>query len=120
MKNLSRKERLIENEVIFKDVNQTIQEFIEETEGPSNKKYAFYCECSRPNCHERVDLTTTQYEELHRNSKSFVLKPGHEFPEVEKVIEKDKDYQIVEKYFEPPKPEDIDLALKAINSSPAS
>ena len=116
MKELSRKDRLIANEVIFRDVNTNIQEFIEE-EGRTGQPIPFYCECSSPTCLERINLTPQQYKTLHKSKKIFVIKPRHEFLEVEKVVNKTSDYEVVEKHFQPPKPKDIELALKTINST---
>lgn len=111
------KMRLIENEVIFKDVNTNIKEFIkEETSGTSTTILPFYCECSDPECIERINLSTTEYEKLHKNRRLYVTVIGHEFPEVEKVVNKESHYQVVEKHFTPPKPQEINMALKTINS----
>ncbi len=116
MGNLSRENRLIENEVIFRDVNENIKDFLEDEFGSKDKQVSFYCECSKPNCIERIDLTLQEYDELHKNSKQFVTLIGHEFLEVEKIIRKYGNYQIVEKHFQPPKAENINLALKSISS----
>lgn len=114
-KSLKLKQRLIENEVIFKDVNKNIKEFIEEdTTGTASTVLPFYCECSNPECIERINLSTTEYGILHKGNRLYVTIVGHEFPEVEKVIKKDSQYQIVQKHFTPPKPQDISMALKAI------
>lgn len=119
MKGLPREKRLIENEVIFRDVNKNIKEFIKEDRGPKEKTQ-FYCECSRPKCIERITLTPREYEKLHKDERHFITIAGHEFTEVEKVISKKGAYQVVEKHFKPPKPEEINLALKAINTSSAA
>ena len=117
MSSLSRKERLIENEVIFRDVNKNIQEFLQQEELTKSKAVSFYCECSRPDCVQRIKLTPHEYEKLHKDNKHFVTLVGHEFSEVEKVLSKKDHYQLVEKHFTPPRAGNIDLALKAINSS---
>lgn len=110
------KRRLIENEVIFKDVNKNIKEFIEEeTAGSASTILPFYCECSNPECIERINLSTTEYERLHKGKRLYVTVVGHEFTEVEDVVKKESRFQIVQKHFTPPKPKDIDMALKAIN-----
>ena len=115
---LSREKRLIENEVIFRDVNQNVQEFIEEDTNLSpGETFEFYCECSKPDCLERIKLTASKYKKIHKNKRRFVLLNDHEFPEIETVIEKNIDYEIVEKYLEPPKAEDIGLALNSISNS---
>ena len=118
MKSFPRKKRMIENEVIFRTVNKGVQEFIEgEPEYSDNDKIKFYCECSKPDCLERINLTSKEYKEYHNDKKHFVILVGHEFPEIEKVIEKYSNYQIVEKNFTPPKSKDISLVLNSISES---
>ena len=58
----------------------------------------FRCECSDPNCAERVPLTLKEYEKLHSNQARFVIAKNHEAPKVEKVRKQTKDFTIVEKY----------------------
>lgn len=118
MQPLSENERLVENEVIFRTVNEHVQDFIEnDISLPIEKKYSFYCECSKPDCLNRIKLTTRTYSELHKNKKHFVILPGHEFKKVEKVIKKNVDYEVVEKNFTPPEAKDISSALHTISSS---
>ncbi len=106
---------MIENEVIFRAVNKNIQELMTENDH-EDEVLDFYCECSRPDCKQRIKLSCKLYAILHAKEKQFIIKPGHVFTEVEKVISKDEGYQVVEKYFKPPKASEIDFALKAINS----
>lgn len=117
----ARRKRLVENEVIFRDVNKNIQEFVDQ-EGKAlvGKTVPFYCECSRPDCIDRINLTPKEYEELHKTKKHFVTLVGHEFTEVEKIVSKKNSYQMVKKHFTPPKAKDIDLALNEISSSAVS
>jgi hypothetical protein len=107
--------RLAENEVIFREVNKSVQEFIEKDlynahSGPLH----FYCECSNAACRQRVALTAQKYKELHQNSKRFVVVRGHELPEIEKVIQQEDGYAVVEKYGDPPTPEELSSAVKSI------
>jgi hypothetical protein len=105
--------RLIENEVIFRDVNKNIQEFVDgENNAPA--LLPFYCECSNPECIERIPMTTEQYSKLHKDDRHFITRIGHESPEVEEILNKESNYQVVEKHFTPPEPAAIDMALKAI------
>jgi thymidylate kinase len=94
-------------------VNKNIQEFVE---GEANMpdKLAFYCECSDPECIERIELTTDDYARSHKEDRHFITKVGHEFTQIEKVLKKYSHYQVVEKNFTPPDPESIDMALRAI------
>lgn len=118
MEPTSRRKRLIENEVIFRSVNKDVQNFIEDSPKHSeNDRALFYCECSKPNCLRKIKLSAKKYAELHKDKKHFMVLVGHEYPEVERVIDKTKNYQIVEKFFQPPKAKDIGNKLKSIGRS---
>ncbi len=118
MQSLSRNERLIENEVIFRDVNESVQEYIEiNTNLPLTRAYEFYCECSRPDCLERIKLTIGKYKELHKKKTQFIICKGHEFKEIEQVVERHLGYEVVQKNFSPPNAKDISSALHSISRS---
>lgn len=97
--------RLAENEVIFRTFNEEAKDFILEDAAHTplaNKRLRFYCECSDLTCVERIELSAEEYENLHRSNRRFVLKPGHEAPNVERVVQHHSDYVVVEKRIEPP------------------
>jgi hypothetical protein len=60
-------------------------------------KIDFRCECSDPDCQERIFLTLNEYEKLHNSKARFVLAKGHEEPLVEKIHKKIGKYNVVEK-----------------------
>lgn len=106
--------RLAENEVIFRQFNTEIKDFV--LEDAQDTVYAhrplrFYCECSNMDCRERLEITAQEYDKLHANRKHFTVKPGHVIPEIEKIIKKAKEYEVVEKKQVPPAPKDIDPKL---------
>lgn len=106
--------RLAENEVIFREANRDIQKFVKGEENGGRTLINFYCECSRPKCRERITLTVDTYDELHKNKRQFISIPGHEVPEVERVIRKEDGFSVIEKFADPPAPEEIDQAVKNI------
>lgn len=57
----------------------------------------FICECSATNCVELVHLTLDAYREV-RESGGFMIRPGHDDPHVETVVEEHGTYQVVEKF----------------------
>lgn len=59
---------------------------------------AFNCECSDLSCEERILLTLEDYENLHDEFSHFIIAQGHNEPKVEKVVEKTKNFSVVEKY----------------------
>lgn len=103
--------RLAENEVIFRQINSEIKEFV--IEDALSSTYAkqplrFYCECSNMDCRERIEITADEYDSLHKDTKHFVLRAAHFTPEIERVVKETDKYIVVEKYNMPPVPEEID------------
>lgn len=97
--------RLAKNEIIFRKANEKLQKATEKFlnyKELEEMPLQFFCECSDENCREHVELTHTQYKQLHYNRKQFVIKLGHEAPEVERVIKRGPNYSVVEKFTLPP------------------
>jgi hypothetical protein len=92
----AQEKRLALNEALFRDVNERIRE-ISDTFGQKDATYDFLCECSDPECAERVVLTPAEYEYVRADSTRFVVAKGHAMPEVESVVERAKDHVVVEK-----------------------
>jgi hypothetical protein len=104
--------KLAENEVIFREANFSVAEFISEGEGEDTKTVIpFYCECSNRNCRKRIRLTPKQYQSFHQKRRYFIAIDGHEVPDIEKIIQKEDGYNVIEKFGEPPTAEEIDSAL---------
>jgi hypothetical protein len=107
--------RLVENEMVFRQANQKVQDGLEalrlattaeghpELVPDTDIKLHFYCECSNEKCRERIELTAKKYRSLHKNRQQFVIIPGHEVEDVETVrLRNDGDYSIVEKHMKIP------------------
>jgi hypothetical protein len=108
-------QRLAETEVIFRKTNQHVADFIVEEEGVGTATTVpFYCECSNNDCHARIRLTPQAYTQFHTSKRQFIVKAGHDVPEIEKIINQHKDFCVVEKYGDPPEPEDINRVLKRL------
>lgn len=60
--------------------------------GPS----VVYCDCCHADCYEEIELTAALYAAVRRRPSCFVLKPGHEKPEVERVMETHPGYVLTE------------------------
>lgn len=91
----AREERLAKNQVIFRTVNEAIEQKALQLGGLD--EYEFICECSTADCFERISLTLTEYEHIRRAGVRFVVAPGHEDIEVELVVGTRGSYSIVEK-----------------------
>jgi hypothetical protein len=92
----AREERLANNEIIFRTVNEGIQQLGFSHHG-SNDDYEFICECAATGCLDKIELTPREYEHIRANGKHFLVVPGHENVEVEFIVETFAKYVIVEK-----------------------
>lgn len=81
-------------EALFRDVNERIAESAERFSADSTE---FVCECADPNCTERVHARLDEYEEVRAEPTTFLITPGHEQPDIERVVAKRGRFQIVDK-----------------------
>jgi hypothetical protein len=88
-------ERLAKNESLFRAVNERLKD-IGETVSWSNTT-DYLCECSDTTCIETIELTTEEYERARSRPTMFLLVPGHETPEIERVVEENERFLLVEK-----------------------
>ena len=87
---------MADNEALFREVNERVQEQAD-AHGNDSHIYAYFCECSRPDCIERVHLTRAEYETVREHGARFILVPGHEIDEFETVVATLDDSVVVEK-----------------------
>jgi hypothetical protein len=68
--------RRAENEVIFKQRNDTIKELAKavlDRDSRLELAIKFTCECSNEDCRETVELTIDQYEQARKGSRRFII-----------------------------------------------
>ena len=87
-------ERRATTEALFRDVNERIAESAERFEATGTD---FVCECADPNCTHRVSATLVEYEEVREEPTTFLVVPGHEQGDIERVVEDRGRFRIVEK-----------------------
>jgi LDH2 family malate/lactate/ureidoglycolate dehydrogenase len=83
-----------QTEALFRDVNERIAESAKRFEAGSTE---FVCECADANCTHRVDATLDEYEDVRADGATFIVTPGHEQREIERVVEKRGRFNVVEK-----------------------
>jgi hypothetical protein len=91
-----RAERIGRNEDLFRKVNDQI-EGVNEAFGMITGTMSILCECGKLECIEQIDLTIAAYRTLREDPTRFAVKPGHELPDVERVVERHDAYFVVEK-----------------------
>jgi hypothetical protein len=93
----TREQRIAENELLFRSVNERIEEL---TDSWNQSTISVICECGDRDCFAPTELPTEEYRQLlgdRRGGRRFIVKPRHEIPDVERVVERRDDYVIVEK-----------------------
>lgn len=81
--------------MIFREINERIEagakmHGIEAVE-------QIHCECDRSGCFEMLDVRPAAYRKVLAERYLFVTAPGHADSRVERIIEEEKDYCVVEK-----------------------
>lgn len=92
----SREERIGLNEAVFREVNERIEDLADRFE-LKDEPLDLVCECGDADCVRRISMTRGEYEELRSDPRQFAVHPGHEYPDVEQVVERRKGYDIVAK-----------------------
>jgi hypothetical protein len=91
---VTEQERRALNEALFRDVNERIAESAENFGADETE---FVCECADPNCTDRVPATLAEYERVRANPTTFLLAPGHNEPDIERVVSERRRFHVVEK-----------------------
>jgi hypothetical protein len=110
--------RQIENEMIFRRINEKIGDGLDgldamhvEDKNPELMwddaiLLNFRCECSDENCDARIPVKLSVYNKIHENRNAFIIKLKHQVKEIEKVILSHDNYSVVEKNNSTPEPND--------------
>jgi hypothetical protein len=88
------KQKRARTEALFRDVNERIAESAERFAAESTQ---FVCECADPGCTHRLEATLNEYEEVRSDGATFMLAPGHEHTDIERVVARKNDFNVVEK-----------------------
>jgi hypothetical protein len=92
-----RRERLMKNEESFRDYNNRRVSF-EQDADVHDDLVPFVCECGDSECIEGMELTLDEYTAAHSSGIRFAVKPGHVFPEAERVVAEHDRFWLVEKH----------------------
>jgi 5-bromo-4-chloroindolyl phosphate hydrolysis protein len=83
------------NEALFREVNERI----EDVQKPlaAEERIDFLCECGNDDCTQPISLTLAEYERIRQDPQHFVVVPGHDVVDVERIVERTDRYAVVEK-----------------------
>jgi hypothetical protein len=90
-----RAHRIGENEALFRSVNEQVRDLNQTflVEG----RLRIVCECGQDTCLEQIELLPSEYEAVRADATLFLVKPEHDEPDVETVVERNDDYWVVRK-----------------------
>jgi hypothetical protein len=93
----AREERLARNESLFRELNEQVELVAKPLDSDAHL-FAFFCECSNIDCTLSMPMPLAVYEGVRADPTTFVVAPGHDLPEIEEVISRTADYQVVRKH----------------------
>ena len=90
-----RSRRVGENEALFRSVNEQVHDLNRSflVEG----RLRIVCECGEQSCMDQIELSPAEYEAVREDSSLFAVKPGHDDPFVETVVDRRDEYWVVRK-----------------------
>jgi hypothetical protein len=88
--------RVLENEILFRDVNERLKG-VSEGFGDVLPDFEIICECGNATCAERISVTFEEYEQLRAQGTQFAVRRGHESLDIETIVEDRGGYLVVRK-----------------------
>ena len=88
--------RIGRNEALYRQVNERIED-LNEAFGSIAGEFSIVCECGDLECMEQVAVSRDVYEHARANPTRFIVKPGHEMPDMEGIVEREDGYFVIEK-----------------------
>jgi hypothetical protein len=91
--------RRARNEVLFREVNERIEEISTEfaVQDGQRLRLGLVCECGIEQCTEKIEATVAEYEAVRANPRRFLVVPGHEQTDTARVVERNSGFLVVEK-----------------------
>ena len=94
----ARHERVARNEAMYRSVNREIEHASEQLGDGPDDRLDVLCECGEDGCSATLDLSIAEYDEAHRERDRFVVAPGHEDEQIERVVTRSDRYVVVDKF----------------------
>src|SRR5919197_6589198 len=99
---MSREEQRARNEALFRRLNERLKEIDDRLDmaavgAPASEYEEFFCECGDLECMARLPMTREEYEGVRAHSTWFVVLPGHEQNDIERVIASHEGFSVVQK-----------------------
>jgi hypothetical protein len=84
-----------ENQAVFREVNERIAEITKRLDNWDAGRLEVLCECSRPDCVGRIDVSAEEYDEVRGAGDTFIVVDGHHDDGIEDVIRVNDRFAVV-------------------------
>ena len=88
--------RIGANEAVFRLVNEQVRA-LNATVATATETMRIVCECGTQSCTEQFEIQPGEYARIRADASLFIVRPGHDFPEAERVAAENDEYWIVQK-----------------------
>ena len=85
------------NEQEFRDYNNRRMQVETAAATDNDDLVPFLCECGDRDCVKALMLTPAEFMQAHTAANVFIVKPGHVYPDVERLVAQHDTFGIVEK-----------------------
>ena len=89
-------QRAARNEALFREVNENIAR-LEEQHGHTQTDPVYLCECADAGCTDHLAIDPSTYHRVRQQGRLFFVRPGHEDPQIERIVERHPAYLVVKK-----------------------
>jgi hypothetical protein len=90
-------QRAARNQSLYREINETVSELNRTFVEAGFETSEWICECADTECTVRLQATLEEYEAVRSNPRTFIVSPGHLYPEVERPLSENDRFMIVEK-----------------------
>jgi hypothetical protein len=87
--------RVGENEALFRIVNEQIEAVT--ASGAPAGEFGVICECAALTCQTQLMISPEVYEQTRARSDRFIVAPGHQLDDIERVIDDHETFFVIEK-----------------------
>jgi hypothetical protein len=93
-------DRRAENEALFREINERVSQMRGQTgqlDLATDELLDFLCECARQECLEKLQLSPMEYERVRSVPTDFLVVPGHQVADIERVVSENERFTVVRK-----------------------
>ena len=86
---------MIENEKLFREVNERVAD-LQGNFSATDPEWV--CECGDETCFDKVAVPTEDYQQIRAHGEWFLITPGHEKADIERIVRQNGGFVVVEKF----------------------